>query len=219
MADEAILLDYWASPFGMRVRIALAEKGIKHEYKEEDLRNKSPLLLQMNPVHKKIPVLIHNGKSICESLIAVQYIDEVWNEKSPLLLSDPYQRSQARFWADYVDKKIYEVGKNLWTKKGEEQEAAKKEFVEAHKLLEQELGDKTYFGGDKIGFVDVALIPFYTWFKGYETFGNINVEKECPKFIAWAKRCMQVESISKSVPDQDKVYGFMVEIRKRFGLE
>ncbi|KEH38383.1 glutathione S-transferase, amino-terminal domain protein, partial [Medicago truncatula] len=204
MADEVILLDYWVSPFGMRVRIALAEKGIKHEYREEDLRNKSPLLLQMNPVHKKIPVLIHNGKSICESLIAVQYIDEVWNEKSPLLPSDPYQRSQARFWADYVDKKIYEVGRNLWTKKGEEQEAAKKEFIEALKLLEQELGDKTYFGGDKIGFVDVALIPFYTWFKGYETFGNINVEKECPKFIAWAKRCMQVESISKSLPDQDK---------------
>nr|AFK36226.1 unknown [Medicago truncatula] len=117
MADEVILLDYWVSPFGMRVRIALAEKGIKHEYREEDLRNKSPLLLQMNPVHKKIPVLIHNGKSICESLIAVQYIDEVWNEKSPLLPSDPYQRSQARFWADYVDKKIYEVGRNLWTKK------------------------------------------------------------------------------------------------------
>lgn len=219
MADEVILLDYWVSPFGMRVRIALAEKGIKHEYREEDLRNKSPLLLQMNPVHKKIPVLIHNGKPICESLIAVQYIDEVWNEKSPLLPSDPYQRSQARFWADYVDKKIYEVGRNLWTKKGEEQEAAKKEFIEALKLLEQELGDKTYFGGDKLGFVDVALIPFYTWFKGYETFGNINVEKECPKFIAWAKRCMQVESVSKSLPDQDKVYGFIVEIRKKFGLE
>jgi len=109
MADEVILLDSWPSPFGMRLRIALAEKGIKHEYKEEDLRNKSPLLLQMNPIHKKIPVLIHNGKPICESLIAVQYIDEVWNEKSPLLPSDPYQRSQARFWADYVDKKVGKI--------------------------------------------------------------------------------------------------------------
>jgi hypothetical protein len=40
MADEVILLDFWPSPFGMRIRIALAEKGIKYEYKEEDLRNK-----------------------------------------------------------------------------------------------------------------------------------------------------------------------------------
>ncbi|MCH88262.1 glutathione S-transferase [Trifolium medium] len=107
MAHEVILLDFWPSPFGIRVRIALAEKGIKYEYIEEDLMSmkKSPLLLEMNPVHKKSPVLIHNGKPICESLIAVQYIDEVWNDKSPLLPSDPYQRSQARFWAAYVDNK------------------------------------------------------------------------------------------------------------------
>ncbi|KAF6176433.1 hypothetical protein GIB67_010070 [Kingdonia uniflora] len=32
----------------------------------------------MNPVHKKVPVLIHNGKPISESLIVVQYVDEVW---------------------------------------------------------------------------------------------------------------------------------------------
>ena len=106
MADEIILLDFWPSMFGMRVRVALAEKGLKYEYREEDLWNKSPLLLEMNPVHKKIPVLIHNGKPICESLIIVQYIDEVWCDKSPLLPSDPYQRAQARFWVDYVDKKV-----------------------------------------------------------------------------------------------------------------
>ncbi|XP_061371482.1 probable glutathione S-transferase isoform X1 [Gastrolobium bilobum] len=219
MADEVVLLDFWASPFGMRVRIALAEKGIKYDYKEEDLRNKSPLLLQMNPVHKKIPVLIHNGKPICESLIAVQYIDEVWNDRSPLLPSDPYQRAHARFWADFVDKKIYEIGRKLWTTKGEEQEAAKKDFMDAIKLLEEQLGDKAYFGGDKFGFVDIAVIPFYTWFKGYEIFGNINTEKECPKFVAWAKRCMQKESVSKSLPEQEKVYDFIVQIRKRTGIE
>ena len=94
-----ILLDFWSSVFGLRVRIALAEKDIKYEYKEEDLMNdnKSPLLLEMNPIHKKIPVLIHNGKPVCESLVIVQYIDEVWNDKSPLLPSDPFQRAQARF--------------------------------------------------------------------------------------------------------------------------
>lgn len=109
MADEVILLDFWASPFGMRCRIALSEKGVKYEYREEDLiHNKSALLLQTNPVYKKIPVLIHNGKPICESSIIVQYVDEVWKDKAPLLPSDPYQRAQARFWGDYVDKKVTE---------------------------------------------------------------------------------------------------------------
>ena len=103
--------------------------------------------------------------------------------------------------------------------KGEEKEAAKKEFIEALKLLEEQLGDKTYFGGDNLGFVDLALVPFYAWFKAYETFGNLNMESECPKFIAWAKRCLQKESVSKSLPDLDKVYGFIVEMRKKIGVE
>ena len=108
MADEVVLLGFWPSPFVMRLRIALAEKGIKHEYKEEaELHfNKSPLLLKSNPVHKKVPVLIHNGKPICESLIALEDIDETWNDKAPLLPSDPYLKSQARFWADFVDNKV-----------------------------------------------------------------------------------------------------------------
>ena len=107
MADKVILLDTWLSMYGMRVKIALAEKGIKYEYKEEDLlNNKSPLHLEVNPIHKKTPVLIHNGKPVCESLIIVQYIDEVWNDKSPLLPSDPHQRAHAKFWAHFVDKKV-----------------------------------------------------------------------------------------------------------------
>jgi len=106
MADEVVLLDFWPSPFGMRARIALAEKDVKYERKEEDLNNKSSLLLQMNPVHKKVPVLIHKGRPICESLIVVQYIEEVWNDTNPLLPSDPFQKAQALFWADYVDKKV-----------------------------------------------------------------------------------------------------------------
>ncbi|KAG8647595.1 probable glutathione S-transferase parC [Manihot esculenta] len=221
MADnaEVILLDFWPSPFGMRIRIALAEKGIRYEYREEDLKNKSDLLLQMNPVHKKIPVLIHNGKPVAESLIAVQYIDEVWKDKAPLLPSDPYQRAQANFWADFVDKKLFELGRKIWATKGEEQEAARQGFIESLKLLEGELGEKPFFGGENLGYVDVALVPFYSWFYVYEVCGNFSIEAECPKLIEWTKRCLAKESVFNSLPDHKKVYGFMLELKKRFGIE
>lgn len=107
MGDELILLDYYYSMFAMRAKIALAEKGLAYELRPDSVFDKSPLLLQMNPVHTKLPVLIHNGKPICESLIIVEYIDEVWNDtKSQLMPKDPYERSQARFLADLIDKKV-----------------------------------------------------------------------------------------------------------------
>lgn len=116
-------------------------------------------------------------------------------------------------------KQLYPIGRDIYSKKGEEQEVAKKEFINTLKLLEQQLGEKSYFGGDKIGLVDISLIPFYSRFKAYETFGNFNTENECPKFIAWAKRCMKIESVSKSLPDQDKIYDFIVDYRKIYGIE
>nr|AAF22647.1 glutathione S-transferase/peroxidase [Solanum lycopersicum] len=217
--DEVILLDFWPSMFGMRLRIALAEKEIKYEYRDEDLRNKSPLLLQMNPIHKKIPVLIHNGKPICESIIGVEYIDEVWKDKAPFLPSDPYERAQARFWADYIDKKLYDSGRKLWTTKGGEQETAKKDFIECLKVLEGALGEKPYFGGGNFGCVDIALIGYYSWFYAYESYANISVEAECPKFVAWAKNCMLRDSVAKSLPDQHKVCEFVKVLRQKFGIE
>ncbi|KAL5580514.1 hypothetical protein UlMin_012956 [Ulmus minor] len=213
MEDELVLLDFWPSPYGMRVRIALAEKGIKYEAREEELfEQKSPLLLQMNPVHKRIPVLIHNGKPVCESLNIVQYIDQVWNHKSPLLPSDPYQRSQARFWADYVDNKLFIAHrKTVIVGAGVEQEAGKKESIECLKVLEGELGDKLYFDGKRFGFVDLVLVPLTCWFYSLETLTGFSIEAECPKIISWAKRCMEKESVAKSLADPRKVYDYLVE--------
>ncbi|XP_071912565.1 probable glutathione S-transferase parC [Coffea arabica] len=215
MDGEVILLDAYISMFGMRLRIALAEKGDKYEFREENLPNKTPFLLQMNPIYKKVPVLIHKR--------ALQYINEVWHDKSPLLPSDPYKRAQARFWADLVDQKIlglvHTLGRKTWAAKGKELEAAKKEFIEALKVLEGELGDKPYFGGEEFGYVDVALIPFYSWFHAYETCGNFKIGAQCPKFAAWAKRCIHRESVSKSLADPEKVYDFVLILKKYCGVE
>ena len=72
------LLGFWASPFVVRVRIALNLKSVGYECLDEVLGSKSELLLKSNPVYKRIPVLIHEGKPICESMIIIEYVDEVW---------------------------------------------------------------------------------------------------------------------------------------------
>lgn len=220
MSDKVVLLDTHFSYFGMRVRLTLAEKGIEYEYSEENLDEKSSLLLEMNPINKQIPVLIHNGKPICESLIIVDYIDEVWKDNSPILPLEPYQKAQAKFWADVFDKKVAVAANKVWISKSvEEKEVAKKEFIEALKLFEAKLGDEPYFGGKEFGYLDLVIIPFSSWFGAYETCGNFVIEKYCPKIVAWAARCMERETVSKSLADREKVNEFVPLLRKRIGID
>ncbi|KAK6931901.1 Glutathione S-transferase, N-terminal [Dillenia turbinata] len=217
--EEVVLLDFSPSPFGMRVKIALALKGIEYEYRHEDIFNKSPLLEKVNPVHKKIPVLIHIGKPICESLLILEYIDEVWKDKTPKFLPhDPYQRAQARFWVDFIDKKLYLPAKKIWTTRGDEQEEGKREFIELLKVLEAELGEKTYFGGGELGLLDIALLPFYCWFYSYEAFGKFSIEAECPKLVAWGKRCIERECVSKAVPSPKAIHDSLIPYVEALGL-
>ncbi|XP_044971044.1 probable glutathione S-transferase [Hordeum vulgare subsp. vulgare] len=210
MAD-VVLLDFWASPFGQRCRIALAEKGVAYEYCEQDLEQKSELLLRSNPVHKKIPVLLHDGRPVCESLIILSYIDEAWPEVAPLLPRDPYARAQAQFWADYIDNKIVDCQTRLLTTKGDAQEQAKKDMIGALETLEAELGDKDYFGDEAFGFVDVAFVTLTPWFYTYEKYGDFSVEEHCPRIMAWAARCRERESVAKALTDAEKVYEIVQE--------
>src|SRR5664279_4522728 len=99
---EVKLLGTWSSPNTTRARIALNLKDVQYEFLEEQFGTKSELLLMLNPVYKKMPVLIHDGKPVCESMIIVQYIDDVWaGSGTTLMPTDAYERAMHRFWTVY----------------------------------------------------------------------------------------------------------------------
>eukprot|EP01018_Ginkgo_biloba_P019456 Gb_16567 [translate_table: standard] len=219
--EQVKALSVWVSPFGMRMVIGLEEKGVKYDYQEEEnWQNKSELLLKMNPIYKKIPVLIHNGKHVIESLIVLEYIDEAWpSSHNNFLPSNPYDRAIAKFWADFTDKKICETAVTIVKTTGETQEEAKREFIESLVLLEGVLreicGGKAYFGGERIGFVDIVFIPLVCWFHAVEVLGGFKIplEEKCPSIDAWVKRCMERESVKKILPQPEKVLEFAIGFR------
>ncbi|CAN1275545.1 Glutathione S-transferase U8 [Linum perenne] len=161
------LLGFWGSPFSNRVELALKLKGVDYEYIEQDLSNKDSLLLKLNPVHKKVPVLIHNDKLVVESLVILEYIDETWPNGHLILPRDPYEKAVARFWAKFIDEKCIEgFLKVLWCKEEEREEERRKmmeEVTQQLKALEEQLKGKKFFGGERIGIVDIAASFFGFW--------------------------------------------------------
>ncbi|KAM7252915.1 hypothetical protein ACFE04_008733 [Oxalis oulophora] len=160
--DEVKLLGAWPSPFSYRVIWALKLKSIPYEYIEEDLSNKSSLLLQSNPLYNKIPVLVHDGKPVCESTIILEYIEEVWPQR-PLMLTDPYERTVARFWIKFVEEK----GPAMWMvfrSSGEEQEKAVFDTLQMLETIEHcAIGENKFFGGEEISMVDLAFGQLAHW--------------------------------------------------------
>ncbi|KAK9052125.1 hypothetical protein SSX86_028753 [Deinandra increscens subsp. villosa] len=98
------LLGAAGSPYVTRVEIALKLKCIDYEYIEEDLCNKSELLLTSNPVFRRVPVLFHaNEHPITESLAIIEYLDEIKPNVHPLLPSNPLDRVRCRVLAYTYD--------------------------------------------------------------------------------------------------------------------
>ncbi|KHG11701.1 Glutathione S-transferase U17 [Gossypium arboreum] len=225
MADSNVkVLGTWASPFVMRVKIALHLKSVRYEDVEEDLlAPKSELLLKSNPIYKKIPVFFHAHNPICESLIILQYIDEVWTTSAPSILpSDPYERSQSRFWAAYVDDKFFPaLGRLLIGATEEDKKAALAEVVEGTVVLEGAFGKlskgKAFFGGDNIGFVDIALGSLLGWIEviGKQCETKLVSEAKTPRLVQWAECFSANEAVKDVLPDVDKLADFGLKLRAK----
>ncbi|XP_073135800.1 probable glutathione S-transferase [Henckelia pumila] len=206
---EVKLFGLWGSPFSRRVEMALKLKGIEYEYFEEDKKNKSPSLLKYNPVHKKVPVLVHKGKPIAESLVILEYIEDTWDIGPPILPKDPYERAMARFWAKFIDEMCIPTIRRAYWSEGDEQENAKKEANELLKILDGEVEGKKFFGGDTLGLVDIAAGFIACWLKVMEECVGFQIldKYKFPNLCEWIDVFNNDSFVKENLPPKDRLTG------------
>ncbi|CAI0471194.1 unnamed protein product [Linum tenue] len=214
--EEVKLLGWWVSPFSRRVELALKLKGVGYEYIEQDLAHKSQLLLEYNPVHKKVPVLVHNGKTMAESLVILEYIDETW-PNNPILPRNPYDKAMARFWAQFIEEKCNGgLWKIMWCKDEEERGKLVEEASQCFITLEGELKGNKFFGGEEIGMVDIAANFIGYWLGVVQEVSGMELvtRDKFPVLCKWMDEFVEHSVVKETLPPRDELHA---EFEARLG--
>jgi len=100
------LYDFLPCPFGQKVRIILAEKGLSYELIQIDMsqgEQRKPEFLRLNPFGR-VPVLIDEDVTMYDSTIIAEYLEDEYPEP-PLLpaVGSSALRARARTWEDFAD--------------------------------------------------------------------------------------------------------------------
>ena len=177
---------------------------------------KSPALLAANPLGM-IPTLQDpkSGRAVSESLVVIQFVDELaqmrGSRAAPLLPHDPFERARARVVADRVNRQVtsryYQV---LVRTDAQERREAFAGLLDGLREFTGELrGD--FWGGDSIGLVDCALLP-YAW-RLYAIEHYRGPEFAVPaagegglweKYGAWLARMSALPSVAPTLPDKER---------------
>lgn len=166
------------SPFGWKVRVVLAEKKVPYDMIVPENKNEDPAFARLNPIRKTPVLVLEDGRSIYESSVIDEYLEEAFPEP-PMLPKDLFERARVRMIEDTFDQYVYPVIRDLTNAQFDYQPPLliprKAERVD-HKLLEEsrgkvhqhlqrleaELRGKIWFGGDLFSLADATHVPALT---------------------------------------------------------
>ena len=198
----------WFCPYAQRAWIAMLYKGVNFEYVETNPYVKSPEWLAISPLGL-VPAVTHNGHSIYESNVCVEYIDEMWPEGNSIMPCDPYRRAVSRLWMDKINKKMCTHFYALLMKQtAAEREEAAKDLLKSIEAFTDAMSDKgPFFFGDQIGAVDIAWFPWAQRdfiLKHYRSF-SIPSNGKFARYQTWLAAVKELPSVKATVQPEDKL--------------
>ena len=151
------------SPTSQRVNATLVHKKVDYEPIETDITKKErPAEFTKVSPFGKVPVLVHDGRAIFESVVINEYIEEVWPEPR-MLPADPADRAYARAWITYFNRVVTDRDGEFVHKAPDaasKQAICRKIFPDLAALDRELAGKQALFLGPELSLVDTAIAPF-----------------------------------------------------------
>ncbi|OEL31364.1 putative glutathione S-transferase GSTU6 [Dichanthelium oligosanthes] len=146
-------------------------------------------------------------------MIIIQYVDEAFAGVGlSFLPSDPHEHAVARFWAAYIDEKLFSSWMMVFRGKTDEEKAAgtKQSFAVVATLegaLQEYSKGKPFFGGDSVGYVDLALGGFVVWVHAIEKLYGLKLFDAAKTLLlaAWLERFGVLDVAKVVMPDVEKL--------------
>lgn len=163
------LYDFLPCPFGQKVRIALAEKGLTYELVQVDItkgENRHPDFFRLNPFGR-VPVLVDEDTTVYDSTIINEYLEDEYPEP-PILppVGSSALRARARRLEDFADTSftpqvgqlMAELGKPDGERNAERLQRLNQAVERVLDYLNQELAGQQFLAGD-FSVADIGFIP------------------------------------------------------------
>ena len=199
----------WYCPFAQRAWIALLHKGVDYEHIEQNPYEKTKEWLSVSR-YGLIPAIIHRGKSIYESDVCVQYINDAWPADGELFPSDPYERALVRMWAHRVEKQIVQPFYAMLMKESESgRDQAKTDILKGILDISAAMSDAgPFFLGKTFGYVDIMLAPFAQRIElvlRRVRYFEVPTTADFSRYHVWFAAVKQVDTVVKTFHSEEKL--------------